>query len=192
MFSAPKRPEIDKGTIKLLIGVIALSLANVTSFFSSVPIASISASYYEDGWARNFLIGFLFAISALMLAYNGESRKEMLSSKFAAFAAFGVAMFPCGCDSHTEIIPYVHYISAAVMFSILTFFCFIFYQRAMSKGYTEASIRSVIYAICGIVIVAAMGIMAINFFTDESLTEQFIDLPFIAKGHDWLRSGYLG
>jgi len=193
MFSSPARLEIDHRTIKLIIGMIALTLANVTSFFSSVPITSISASYYEDGWARNFFVGFLFAISAFMLAYNGESRKEMFLSKVAAVAALGVAMFPCGCDYHIEIIPYVHYISAAVMFSILAAFCWIFRQRAVKKGHREALRRSKIYITCGFVIVTAMLTMAVDHITDSALAAIVPRLTFyceraglVAFGISWL------
>ena len=198
MFSTPNRPEIDNNTIKLLIGVIALILANVTSFFSGCEITSISASYHEDGWARNFFVGFLFAISALMLSYNGVSRKEMLLSKVAAFAAFSVAMFPCGCGSHEEIIPHIHYISAAVMFSILAYFCHLFRKRATAKGYIEAMRRAKIYVICGSIIVLSMLTMAIDYISNESLSEIIPRLAFhseraglIAFGVSWLTASKL-
>jgi hypothetical protein len=193
MFSEPTQPEINHNTIKLLIGLIALSLANITSFFSSEPLKSISASYYEAGWARDFFVGFLFAISAFMLAYNGESRKEMLSSKFAAIAALGVALFPCGCGSHKESVPYVHYLSATVMFSILAYFCWIFYKRATDKGHIEALRRSNIYFICGVFILGSMLIMAIDYLTQGSLSSGIHRLTFyceraglVAFGISWL------
>jgi hypothetical protein len=193
MFSSPTRHEIDHRTIKLIVGLIALTLANITSFFSNTPIASISASYYEDGWARNFLVGFLFAISSFLLAYNGESRKEMLLSKLAAAAAFGVAMFPCGCDSHIEAIPYVHYICSAVMFSILAIFCWIFHKRATKKGHREALRRSKVYIVSGLVILASMLIMAIDFITHDALSAIVPRLTFyceraglVAFGISWL------
>src|SRR5258706_598202 len=108
MFASPKRPEIDHRTIKLIVGLIALTLANLTSFFAQSSITSISASYYEGGWSLNIFVGFLFAISAFLLAYNGQSTSEMVLSKVAGFAALGVAMFPCKCGDHPEIIPDVH------------------------------------------------------------------------------------
>lgn len=182
MFSFPEKPEIDHRTIKLIIGIVALTLASLTSFFSSVPLTSISASYYQEGWARNFFVGFLFAIAAFMLAYNGLSRKEMLLSKCAAAAAFVVAMFPCGCDAHIEIIPYVHYVAAAVMFAILAYFCWLFRERALQKGYREALRRSKIYVTCGLVIVAVMAIMALDHFTHAALTALLPRLTFYCEG----------
>jgi hypothetical protein len=121
MLSTPKREEIDHRTMKLLVGVIALSLANLTSYFSSDSITSIRASYYEVGWSQSILIGFLFAIAAFLLAYNGLSVSEMVLSKIAAVAALGIAMFPCKCDGRDEIIPHVHTVSAATLFLILAY-----------------------------------------------------------------------
>lgn len=193
MFSTPEKHEIDHRTIKLIIGLIALTLANITSFFSNTPITSISASYYQEGWARDFFVGFLFAISAFFLSYNGESRKEMLLSKLASVAAFGVAMFPCACAYHEEIIPHVHYISAAIMFSILALFCWIFHTRAKSKGHREAIRRSIIYIACMLVIIASMLIMFIDFITHDILSAQIQRLTFycermglVAFGISWL------
>lgn len=74
MFSPPARQEIDHRAMKLIVGLIALSLASITSLFSHTLLTSISAAYYQDGPARNFLVGFLFAISSFLLAYNGRSR----------------------------------------------------------------------------------------------------------------------
>jgi NADH:ubiquinone oxidoreductase subunit 5 (subunit L)/multisubunit Na+/H+ antiporter MnhA subunit len=76
MFSAPKREEIDHLTIKFVVGLIAVTLAPLTDFFAKSPITSISASYYEGGPSQTIFIGFLFAIAAFLLAYNGFSRTD--------------------------------------------------------------------------------------------------------------------
>ena len=112
MFPTPTRPEIDHRTIKLVVGVIAISLPCLTSYFATDRIASISESYYEGGWSQTIFIGFLFAIAAFLLAYNGMSRPEMISSKIASAAGLGVALYPCKCVTHVERIPYVHGASA--------------------------------------------------------------------------------
>jgi hypothetical protein len=156
MFSAPKQEEISHLTIKLVVGLIALSLANLTNLFAKSPLTSISASYYEGGWSQSIFIGFLFAIAAFLLAYNGFSRTDMLMSKLASVAALAVAMFPCQCDNHIEVVPYVHWISAATMFLILVYFCYSFYRRAREKGHTQANVRAVFYAVCGILIVLSI------------------------------------
>jgi hypothetical protein len=189
----PTKEEIDHRTLKLLVGLIALSLGNLTSFFADSKITSISASYYEGGWSQSILVGFLFAIAAFLLSYNGLSRSEMLMSKFAAVAALGVALFPCGCNGHAEIIPYVHFGSAAVLFLILTYFCWVFYKRARAKGYTEANRRALIYVLCGIVIIASILIMVFDKVAGGVLSARIPRLVFyceraglVAFGISWL------
>jgi len=53
MFAAPHRPEIDHRTIKMNVGVMAITLARLTRFFASTAIDSISASYYEGSWSQS-------------------------------------------------------------------------------------------------------------------------------------------
>ncbi len=189
----PNRIEIDHHTIKLIVGVIAISLASLASFFSQTPLESISASYHEGGWPRDIFVGFLFAICAFLLAYNGRSPLEMVISKIAAVSALGVALFPCKCGSHEEIIPYVHYISAVLMFLILAVFCYSFFKRAKSKGHLQAKIRSYIYALCGIIIIISILILVLDFVLDGSISAKIERLTFygekaglVAFGIAWL------
>src|SRR5262245_52114602 len=105
MLPTPRRQEIDHRTIKLIVGIVALSLAALTSLFAKTAITSISAAYYEGGLAQSTLVGFLFASSALLMSYNGFSKREMVLSKVASIAGLGVALFPCKCEIHAEQFP---------------------------------------------------------------------------------------
>jgi uncharacterized protein YacL len=169
MDAIAQRHEIDHRTIKLIVGAIALFLANLTSFLSGNTIESISAAYYADEWARNVLVGCLFAIAAFLLAYNGYSRTEGRLSKVAAVAALGVAMFPCDCGRGNEIIPHLHGIAAAVMFVVLASFCYQFYRRAANKGHAEANRRAFIYAACGLIIAAVIVVLGADELTHGAL-----------------------
>ncbi len=60
------RQEIDHRTLKLMVGLVGLSLAFATSFLSGGAIESISAAHCHGGWARDFLVGSLFAIACLV------------------------------------------------------------------------------------------------------------------------------
>lgn len=190
---APKREEIDHRTIKLIVGIIALSLATLTSIFAETAISSISASYYEQGWSQTIFIGFLFAIAAYLMAYNGISKTEMVLSKVASVAALGVALFPCECGSHVALVPYVHGLSAAVLFLILAFFCREFYKRAYTKGYTEALRRARIYVMCGVLIIVSIVAIALDNFSNGALTQKIPRFVFygetmalVAFGISWL------
>ena len=193
MVLTPKHQEIDHRTIKLIVGIIAISLASLTSMFASNAITSISASFYEGGWSQTIFIGFLFAIAAFLMAYNGLTKGEMILSKIAALAALGVAMFPCKCDTHTEIIPNIHGVSAGLMFLILAYFCYAFFQRAKAKGYPQANARAAIYALCGIAIVLSIITLGYDGLTGNSLSKGIPRLTFygeavglIAFGISWL------
>lgn len=121
MLSTPRRQEIDHRTLKLIVGVVAISLPVLTSLFASDALKSISESYYENGWPRTIFIGFLFAIASFLLAHNGVTKNAMILSKIASAAGFGVALFPCDCGHDPDVVPLVHGLSAAVMFIVLTY-----------------------------------------------------------------------
>ncbi|MCA9193014.1 MAG: DUF998 domain-containing protein [Planctomycetales bacterium] len=181
MLSTPKHHEIDHHTIKLIVGVIAVSLASVTGLLTENNITSVSASYHAGGWARDYFVGSLFAIFAFLLAYNGYSRIEMILSKVAAIAALGVAMFPCQCESHQEIVPAVHGVCAAVMFLILAIFCYLFRQRAQAKPNDEAKRRSFIYSCCGIAIVISIVVLGIDSLSGGAISSGFERLTYFGE-----------
>ena len=179
-----KLKEIDDHVLKLIVGLVALSLANLTAWLSHNTIGSISASYYEDGWARDFFIGFLFAISSFLFAYNGEGVAEMILSKIAALAAVGIVLFPCRCGQTPNMTTYVHFTLAAIMFAVLAGFCFIFFKRAQAKGHRQARWRSYIYAACAFTIVLVIVVLGIdNFFSGQHLGSK---LPRLTLYGEWL------
>lgn len=193
MLSAPQHPEIDHRTIKLVVGIIALSMATLTSAFAESPLPSISASYYEGGWSQTIFIGFLFAISALTLAYNGMSRTEMILSKVASVAALGVALFPCNCGGHPERIAHLHYVFSAAMFLVLTYMCYEFYERAIAKGHPQATARAILYAMCGVAIFLSIIVLALDNLTGGAMGASIPRLTFygeatglVAFGISWL------
>ncbi len=171
MLSTPTRYEIDHRTIKLIVGVIAISLASVTRYMSGNEIDSISEAWHKGGFARDYFVGSLFAIFAFLLAYNGRTRAEMLLSKVAAFSALGVALFPCECNCYQEVIPRVHGISAAAMFLILALFCYQFHKRAKSKDTPEADRRARIYMLCGAVIILSIAAIALDHMIKNSISK---------------------
>src|ERR1044071_680774 len=116
---------------------------------------------------------------------------DMVMSKLASVAALGVAMFPCQCDNHIELVPYVHGISPATMFRILVYFCYSFYQRARQKGHTQAKVRAVVYAVRGILIVLSLHSRPTTFLT-ECCARRFLDLFFTGYGRSWWRLGSHG
>lgn len=191
-------PQLDHRTLKLIVGVIALLLASITSSLTGNTITSISAAYWAGPPASTVLVGCLFAIAAFMAAYNGFSLAEMICSKLAAVAALCIALFPCNCDrQHPEVIPYVHYGSAAIMFGILAFFCYGFAHRARRKPYPQGKLRAVIYAVCGIAILIAIAALVVDNFTGW-FTAKFNRFTFLGEevalssfGISWLTASHI-
>lgn len=177
----PEHHQIDHRTIKLLVGVIAITLSWLTSAFANNTLTSISAAYFEGGWSQVIFIGFLFAISALMLAYNGYSKLEMVLCKVAALCGIIIAMFPCRCVNREEIIKGVHGGAAIVLFLILAYLCWGFFRRARAKHHKRANVRSWIYAACGIAMLVSIGALAIETFTQGGMT-QHVHSRFVFYG----------
>lgn len=167
--AATRNEEIDHRVLKLMIGVIALSLAAATSLLSAGNILSISESHCYGGWARDFFVGSMFAVAAFMAAYNGRSRKEMWVAKVTAVAAVGVAWFPTKCPTQDEILPGAHAISAIIMFLMLATLCRIFYVRARRQALPGARRRATLYAVCGIAIVVSMLTVVVDYLVGNPL-----------------------
>lgn len=205
LFAKSQKQEIDDRTLKLIVGAIALSLASIEGYLTRGTVTSISASYHVGGWPQTIFVGCLFAIAAFLLAYNGKARFEKGTSKVAAVAAVGVAMFPCGCGGYPEIVPYVHNGSAAVLFVILASYCFVFLARSIKK-YRERkaahrsgkeklppAFRGGIYLFCGVGILGAIILIAWDIYCGYSISSKYGKLVFWAEfaalvsfGFSWL------
>lgn len=207
-----KFPEIDNRMMKLIVGIIAISLPIVTNALATVigvPLTSISASYWIGGATQTIFTGSLFAIASFLIAYNGLTRHEMFFSKVAAAAAVGVAMFPCDCGAGKEIIPKVHYLSAGIMFAVLTYFCCVFLRRAIRKGAfkrpqagavlenPQATMRAIIYCSCAIGIILFSLALAYNTASGDSLARRFPNFVFWGEagglwsfGISWLTASH--
>ena len=192
---APRRPEIDNYTIKFLIGAIALSLPLIEFALTRGSITSISASFwFEPGvWPRSVLVGFLFAITAFLLAYNGTTETEMWLGKGASLAAAGIALFPCGCGNpEREIIPHVHSISTGVMFGVLSGFCWIFLRRAWAKGHPQAKARATIYALCGLGMIGSILLFIASAIKNgEALIFWAETVGLVSFGISWLTASHV-
>jgi hypothetical protein len=191
LIGAPRRPEIDQYTIKFLIGAFALTLPFIELALTRGSISSISASFWiadPDVWPRIIFVGFLFVISAFLLAYNGLSETEMWLAKVACASALGVALFPCSCDDTArEIIGGVHLASATALFIVLAWFCVIFMRRAKAKGHRQARWRTAIYMICGWGMVASAALFIARAITkQEALAFWGETVGLVSFGTSWL------
>ncbi|HEY2560534.1 MAG TPA: hypothetical protein VGI48_12560 [Caldimonas sp.] len=170
---------------------MALALPFIELALTRGSITSISASFWildPDVWPRILFVGFLFAISAFLLAYNGLSETEMWLGKVASASALGIAFFPCACDDKThEIIGGVHLASAAALFIVLAWFCLIFMRRAKAKGHREARWRAVIYMFCGWGMITSAALFIARAITKQEVLAFWGEtVGLVAFGISWL------
>jgi hypothetical protein len=134
----------DYRALRLLMGLIALCLPFIVSFVASNKLPSISASYHSE--ARDAFVGMLFVTSAFLWAYNGHTTLQKVLSKLASIAAILVAVSPLHCSGcEVNLASTIHSISTAVLFSVLSYFCFSpFRKNTKGKG-GKKGLRSKIY-----------------------------------------------
>lgn len=190
--------EIDHRTLKFMIAVVAFALANVTSVLADDSIHSISGAYKYGGWARDVLVGAMFAVAAFMFAYNGYRTLEKVLTKATAMAALGVALFPGEVEPAGSSTQTVHTIASLVMFSTLAGLCWIFYLRAKRKNLMRANRRAWLYVICGWVMVASMLVVVVDHFMGGPLLQRVPRLVFhcervalLAFGTAWLAASHI-
>ena len=193
-----RKLEIDHRALKIMIAVVAFGLANITSVLANDSIASISGAYKYGGWARDVLVGAMFAVAAFMFAYNGYRRLEQVLTKATAVAALGVALFPGEVEPAGSGTQTVHTIASVVMFATLAGLCWIFYQRAKRKNLMRANRRAILYVICGWVMLVSMLVVAVDHFLGGPLLERIPRLVFycervalFAFGTAWLAAGHI-
>lgn len=190
--------EIDHRALKIMIGIVAFTLANVTSVLADGTILSVSEAYKYGGWARDVLVGAMFAVAAFMFAYNGYRPLEKVLTKVTAFAALGVALFPGEVEPPGSLTQTVHTIASLIMFCTLAGLCWIFYLRAKRKQLMRASRRAALYVICGWVMLASMLVVVVDHFVGGPLLDKIPKLVFycervalLAFGTAWLAAGHI-
>ncbi len=169
----------DYRTLRLLIGLIAFALPFVADMLATIPIASISGSYYTD--ARDAFVGMLFVVGAFLWAYNGHTPKQRRASKIASIAAICIALFPTACElcdaniipdscvsCETSYISVIHYISAGLLFSILAYFCLGPFREKTKGQPGQKGRRGHVYFVCGwVMVICILTALAANFILSE-------------------------
>ena len=98
------------------------------------------------------------------MVYNGLTKGEMILSKVASFAGIGIRD-----------------IAAGLMFLILAYSCFKFFQLAKEKGNPQAKVRVAIYTLCGIAIGLSSITLGFDGLTGNSIIRNFQGSNFMAR-----------
>ena len=194
-FPKKRNPVFDYRALRLLMGLIALSIPFITRIVSGGSLYSISSSYYTP--ARDIFTGLMFVMGTLFWAYNGHSPHEKLASKIAAGGLIVAALFPTAClDCEANLSSVLHYAGAVVVFGILSYFCFGPF-RENTKGQTgKRGIRSKIYFVCGCIMAAVLMTTLIAQFAlpDQTVKEMRVvywseTIALLAFGTAWTVAG---
>jgi hypothetical protein len=197
--------EIDHLTIKFWVGTIAVLLPWLVRLAAGHTLPSVSGSYWAGDWPRNIFVGALISIAALISAYNGYRRLDLVMAKVAAVAAVGTSLFP---SDPTKIIwprchAALHYVSGGVLFVILTYFCITFFRRARVKAAREAKRRMGVYVLCAVGIVGAIAVLLVDIIFNMILHSDWLDthvpwlffyaetLALTAFGVSWLTASHV-
>jgi len=164
-------PIFDYRALRLLMGIIAFSLAPIVTIISSISLSSVSASYHTE--AHDVFVGMLFVVCALLWAYNGHTKNQAVASKGASIAAILVALYPTSCVTcKTDPTSVIHTVAAISLFAILAYFCFGPFRQKTKGQPGKKGRRSNIYFACGSVMVVSMLLGLIATFT---LTKDTMD-----------------
>lgn len=188
-------PVFNYKVLRLLMGVIALSLPYVVIGIARDAPSSISASYFTA--ARDTFTGMLFVIGAFLFAYNGHTYLQAIASKVASIAAILVALFPTSCDGCAgDIASGVHLGAATTLFSILAYFCLGPFRQHTKKQRGTKARRAFIYLVCGWVMIIALLIAAGgNVFVSASTLGEYRVIYWVelfalnAFGVAWITAG---
>ena len=154
-----RNPAFDYLALRLLMGFIALLMPWVVYHIAGDPeLESISASYHTD--AQDIFVGMLFIVGAFLLAYRGTTRWQGFASKVGAAAAILVAIFPTSTSRLDLDSGGVHYAAALALFSVLAYFCYVFWTATKGGPVVEQR-RGPYYLGCGIIMLASMSVIAV-------------------------------
>ena len=188
-------PVFDYRALRLLVGVIAITIGPVVTIISSMPISSISASYHQE--ARDVFVGMLFVVSALLWAYNVHTIRESIASKGASIAGILVALFPTYCPTcSSDPTSKIHFVAAVTLFAILAYFCFGPFRKNTRNQKGKKRLRSGIYIACGVLMVGCLVVGSIVWFalTEDTLAANGIiywveTIALSAFGFAWIVAG---
>lgn len=215
--TTPKNPAVlSHHAMRRMVGIIALLLpfvlAGGTILLARLgpnhafphPLLQRSISDYRYTPMGSCLVGSLCAIGAFLMCSRGYDWTDEITGYLAGIFVLGVALFPSEnprLPVHTRIeieLNAVHTVFAALMLLVLAYFCLVLFRRSSpAVGRTRRKRhRNILYAVCGVVILACNTVMVSLNFRSAARFLAPIDpllsgesLALIAFGISWLTKG---
>ncbi len=165
-------------TLRKAVGFLGITFP-IVLFLGSILFGACegfqdSISDYHNTNMRDVFVGILSAIALFLFAYTGYDDLDYWMSKAAGIFGFMVAIFPDALDDNEctiyvkQIIPdwmaTVHFISAALFFLVLAYFCIFLFTKSKGEPTPEKKKRNIIYKICGYTMIVCLVLLALYFF----------------------------
>ena len=148
------------GTLGVLLPVLLVLGCFVLSSHAELQD---SISDYYGTVMRDVFVGVLFTIGWFLFSYRGYERKDDVAGNLACLFALGVALFPTTSDR--EPIRVVHFLSAAALFLVLSYFSLRLFTKT-KKGTPpthQKQIRNRVYVACGVIMLACIASVAVYY-----------------------------
>lgn len=190
-------------TLRKLVGWLGLSLpfvlpAGYLIFFSGKFPGSMSGYYYTG--MRNVLVGSLCVLGVFLAGYYAYHDKfDFWTTSLAGLFAVGVAFFPtqpANSSPHQKDIGHIHFVFAALLFTMLAVMALRFTKTDPSREPTpQKKRRNLVYIICAALIGASMLIALVANFLPKSIKNSmptlfwFEAVAVVAFSVSWLVKG---
>ena len=196
--------SISYAAVRQFVGWLGLSLpfilpAGYVIFFSRHGFPGSISGYYYTGM-RNYLVGALCVLGALFIAYDAyNDRFDFWITNLAGIFAVGVAFFPtepAAASSHQMDIGHVHFVFAALLFTMQAVMALRFTMTDPNgTPTTQKSRRNIVYWTCAALIAASMLVAFIANFLPAAIKQSmpslfwFEAIAVVAFSFSWLVKG---
>jgi hypothetical protein len=196
--------SISYATMRKFVGWLGFSLpfilpAGFVILFSRHDFPGSISGYYYTGM-RNYLVAALCVLGALFIGYDAYNDKlDFWITNLAGLFAVGVAFFPtspAAASPHQKDIGYIHFVFAALLFTMLASMALRFTKTNPDGDSTsQKSRRNVIYRFCAALIAASMLVAFVANFLPATVKQNmpslfwFEAISVVAFSVSWLVKG---
>ncbi|KUG09047.1 hypothetical protein [Solirubrum puertoriconensis] len=186
---------------------LVLILGSVTLSNCEWPDIQSSISGYYHTVMRDVFVGTLCIVAFFLFAYRAYSPWDAVAGRAASVFALGVAFFPTTLEPPYTVctrlplapapwVGTVHYICAALLFTIFTLFSLVLFTRTDHYVTPSKRIRNGVYRGCGTVMAACIALLTAYFLLDEPAALRpykpvfwLEGIALISFGISWLTKG---
>jgi len=196
--------SISYANMRKFVGWLGLSLpfilpAGFVTFFSRHGFPGSISGYYYTGM-RNYFVAALCVLGVLFIGYNAYNNTlDRWITNLAGIFAVCVAFFPtspAAASPHQQNIGHIHFVFAALLFTMLAIMALRFTKTNPDGGPTpQKSRRNVIYICCAALIAASMLVAFIANFLPAGIKQSmpslfwFEAIAVVAFSFSWLVKG---